>query len=56
MSNEQKLLAALASELRAGTIKTAELDRMVSMLNGVNAVYHMELLLAAFHVKEAADA
>ena len=52
MSNMQKLLRSLADEMRANTISARQLDRMAEMLNGINGLYHEELILAAFRVKE----
>lgn len=56
MSNMQKLLRSLADEMRANTISPRQLDRMAEMLNGINGLYHEELILAAFHIKEEEEA
>ena len=52
MSKTQKLLAAIADEMKNGTITAEELDRLVKALDGVNGIYHADLVCSAFSVKE----
>ena len=48
MSNMQKLLNALADELNHNTLRPCELNRLARSLDGINSLYHEELVLAAF--------
>lgn len=52
MSKLQKLIVAIAQEMQSDSIDPAQLFRMAAMLDGIHEVYHLELLLAAFSVKE----
>jgi hypothetical protein len=48
MSNLQKLLTANANELERSTILPYELSKLSRSLDGINSLYHEELVLAAF--------
>lgn len=48
MSNMQKLLNAIADELNHNTLRPCELNRLARSLDGINSLYHEELVLAAF--------
>lgn len=57
--NLRRFLLALAYEMRQGTVTPAELERLACALDGINSVYHEELICAAFGVtskEEKADA
>ena len=55
MSNMQKLLNAIADELNHNTLRPCELNRLARSLDGINALYHEELVLAAFGVDEKGE-
>jgi hypothetical protein len=44
----QKLLTAIADELNHNTLRPCELTRLSRSLDGINSLYHEELVLAAF--------
>jgi hypothetical protein len=44
----QKLLAAIADEMSKNGIQPCELRRLARSLDGINSLYHEELVLAAF--------
>lgn len=48
MSNMQKLLTAIADELVIDNLLPCELRRLARSLDGINSLYHEELVLAAF--------
>ncbi len=48
MSNMQKLLNAIADELNKNNLQACELKRVARLLDGINSLYHEELVLAAF--------
>lgn len=55
MSNMQKLLIAIANELYNNSLHACELKRLARSLDGINALYHEELVLAAFGVDEKGE-
>jgi hypothetical protein len=52
MSALQKLLIALADEMKANTLRPCELTRLAHSLDGINELYHEDLILSAFGVKK----
>lgn len=50
MSNMQKLLTAIADEMSKNGIQPCELRRLARSLDGINSLYHEELVLAAFGI------
>lgn len=55
MSNMQKLLNAIADELYNNNLYPCELKRLARSLDGINSLYHEELVLAAFGVDEKGE-
>lgn len=55
MSNMQKLLNAIADELNKNNLYPCELKRLARSLDGINSLYHEELVLAAFGVDEKGE-
>lgn len=52
MTDMQKILLAIADEMRKNTISARQLERMAAMLDGVDGFYHTRLVLAALKIRE----
>lgn len=52
MSDIQDIIGAIACEIDNGTVKPHELYRLADALNGVNEVYHIDIVRAAFNLKK----
>lgn len=52
MSALQKLLIALADEMKANTLRPCELYRLAKSLDGINELYHEDLILSAFNIEK----
>jgi hypothetical protein len=51
----QKLLNAIADELVIDNLAPCELRRLARSLDGINSLYHEELILAAFGIDEKGE-